>query len=280
MELQQLEEAEAGGASFFTSSFGERVRNKVLYAVGDASGDHHKNVLLDAYDLMLRDQGVTFLGYKRDPVADILGFAGACDDDAFPDLIEALLLAMEKQDRNSFMTPAAPRFEQFHGAVNAILREHRVSFELIGAEMFDIESQVMHHDVVAPALRLLRSQRGWEAVESAFRDALAELSDGKPGDAITDAGTALQEALRAVGAKGDQLGNLIASARQQHLLSPHDTPLVTAIERALHWVAAERSQNGDSHLVTDADMDDAWLIVHVVGALIVRLQGGLRPQPG
>jgi hypothetical protein len=37
-------------------------------------------------------------------------------------------------------------------------------------------------------------------------------------------------------------------------------------------VSADRSERGDAHLVKESDSDDAWLVVHVVGALILRLE--------
>lgn len=80
-------------------------------------------------------------------------------------------------------------------------------------------------------------------------------------DSAADAITALQEAPTA-----------LKSARAKGLLAPHDTPLLEAIERALHWVSADRSALGDSHAAaTRATVDDAWLTVHVVGAIILRL---------
>ena len=45
----------------------------------------------------------------------------------------------------------------------------------------------------------------------------------------------------------------------------------------MHWVSADRSEMGDSHKAeTTLTRDDAWLTVHVVGALILRLasEGG------
>lgn len=52
--------------------------------------------------------------------------------------------------------------------------------------------------------------------------ALGEISNGKPGDAITDAGTALQETLTALGCDGNNLGALIKSAKAKGLLAAHD----------------------------------------------------------
>jgi len=97
------------------------------------------------------------------------------------------------------------------------------------------------------------------------------LSKGDAADAVTDAGTALQEMLKSLGCRGNQLGDLIRSAKSKGLLGAHDTPLFETFEKAMHWVAADRSEKGESHHLSDATLDDAWLIVHVVGAFIVRL---------
>jgi hypothetical protein len=50
--------------------------------------------------------------------------------------------------------------------------------------------------------------------------------------------------------------------------------MLDAIEKAMHWVAADRSEMGDAHHATQATREDAWLIVHVVGAVMVRLASG------
>ena len=98
--------------------------------------------------------------------------------------------------------------------------------------------------------------------------------DGDGADAVTDAGTALQELLTELGCKGNQLGNLIKSASKMDLLAAHDAPLLDAIEKALNSVAADRSETGESHHASDAGREDAWLIVHIVGAFVVRLAAG------
>lgn len=127
-------------------------------------------------------------------------------------------------------------------------------------------------------MRLIHDPR-FTGVDSTYRKALDELSKGDGADAVTDAGAALQELLTALGCTGNQLGDLIRSARQKHMMGPHDTPPLEAVERAMHWVAADRSQTGESHHASAATREDAWLIVHVVGAFIVRLASGdPRPQ--
>lgn len=50
------------------------------------------------------------------------------------------------------------------------------------------------------------------------------------------------------------------------------------VRRFLHWAASERNQNSDAHRYSEAPIEDAWLMVHVVGALIVRLASGESRQ--
>jgi hypothetical protein len=133
----------------------------------------------------------------------------------------------------------------------------------------------MHAQVVEPTLVLLHGKQEFANAERAFRDALEELTAGKPDDAITDAGTALQEALTALGCKGNKLGDLIKDAKNTGWFGPRDSPLADSIAKIHNWVAAERNA-GEAHRVSEATKDDAWFVVHVVGAAIVRLAAGPR----
>jgi hypothetical protein len=65
---------------------------------------------------------------------------------------------------------------------------------------------------------------------------------------------------------------MLDDARKRGLLGPHDSKLARGVEQIGDWVNADRSERGDAHLEKDADADDAWLAVHVAGALIVRLE--------
>ena len=137
--------------------------------------------------------------------------------------------------------------------------------------MIKMESQELHHEVVVPVLRLPSGRSGWEPVESAYQDALGELGRGASADAITDGGTALQQAIEILGCDGNALGPLIKSAKAKGLLGRHDENLIAGVEKFLQWSSAERSNGGDSHHPAESTLDDAWLMVHIVGALILRL---------
>lgn len=98
------------------------------------------------------------------------------------------------------------------------------------------------------------------------------MSEDDPSDAITDAGTALQDALRAFGAKGGSHGDLIKDALKRGILTGYDRRMLDAIKALVNWSAADRSTKGDGHSsANEPGPADAWLAIHVVGALIFRL---------
>lgn len=154
--------------------------------------------------------------------------------------------------------------------VNEVLAEHRIAFKFVDGELIPFSSDELLQVVVEPALRLLVGQK-FAGAHSAYLDALKEIGDGHPADAITDAGTALQECLVALGCKGNALGGLIKDAKRDGLLGSHDQGLIDGIEKFMHWASADRSTTGDAHRTSSAVTADAWLMVHIVGALMVRL---------
>lgn len=161
--------------------------------------------------------------------------------------------------------------DDFQCYLNVILNEHRIAFQMVEGQMIAKSSDELHVEVVEPALRLLVGSQ-YESAHDACLAALKEVTGGEPANAITDAGTALQETFSALGWSGHSLGRQIADARKNGLLlAGHDQQLVDGILKFADWASADRSETGDAHKHSDATRADAWLMVHVVGALIVRL---------
>lgn len=274
--LAGLASREAEGESLWSEEFPKALRVRLVHLIHDQQ--KWEEFAAGARYLVLRDEGMFFLlNANYDPWYDYEHYLLGCSDDMMPTVIEAFAMALGDdgfQDAIRRWGQAGP----FTQMVNDLLREYRISYELNGGEMIPFASRELHVEVVEPALRLLAASPEWDEVESAYRKALEELSAGDPSDAITDAGTALQAALTLLGCDGNKLGPLIRSARAKKILSAHDGPMLDAIERIASWVSADRSNNGDAHKASGASADDAWLIVHVVGALLVRLgKGTARP---
>lgn len=280
--LQDFAEREAAGESLWTPAFSERVRTRIIQVfrriVGSATEVRPGAIFAEAQRRILEQEGrFSLTPGVTDPADDFFKYFQTCDDSMFPTVIEALVPALDLGDRaeasGHYRSWAYGWADAFSSEVNEILAQERVGWELIDGRMVEIRSKELHVAAIEPALRLLHRPEFAKA-DKQYREALDELAQGKAADAITDAGVTLQEVLEALGCDGNQLGDLTRSARKRGLLGAHDTPLVDAIEKTMRWVAADRSEMGDAHHATDAKREDAWLIVHVVGALIVRLASG------
>lgn len=256
---------EAEGESLWTSQFTPQCRNKILYAVADAiQYDKYRRYALEcAQTILCRDLGEISLANRGDKEQDLIQYLGGCPDDAVPDVIEALCMGVMKAQTDTdsgyhFVEP-----QRFLDRINEILRQERISFELIRGQMVEFGSRELHETIVAPMITLLSGKPGWAGVEKSYRSALEEI-DTDPGDAITDATTALQQALVLRHCDGNALGELARSGAARHILTPYDAKIID-------WANADRASKGDAHTLSTATRDDAWLAAHVIGALILRL---------
>jgi hypothetical protein len=267
--LADLASREAAGESFWTEQFDQRARTRIVHAFRDAVGNWG-GYYTYARDAILRDEGIFCLVNPRlSPDQDLINYVMVGEDEMVPTVIEAMSAACGGPV--NMQSGAWDRAASFDVTVKIILREHRLSYDLIDGQMIPFSTRELHESVIAPSLKLLAGRPDLEKVESAYQDALEEIVRGNAANAITDAGTALQEALTALGCTGNSLGPLIKSAREGGLLAPHDSPMVGAVDKIMNWVSADRSERGDAHEVTSATIDDAWFTVHIVGAILLRL---------
>ncbi|MFJ4229901.1 hypothetical protein ACIPYV_20230 [Paenarthrobacter nicotinovorans] len=266
--LKALEVAEAAGQSFWTEDIPVEARTKVAYAIDACSG-----LVYDFnYDLhaVITRRVCVDLGINMQTV-DFDALSKMKDAGRFLSFVEATHLALEDSRRPDL----APAFAQ---EVNKVFNAHRVAYKLVdeGSQIIELDSLELHNAVVEPVIKLLYGEARLDRAQEAYMAALKQISHHDAANAITDAGTALQETFNALGVPGKVLGEQIKAVRSTGQLAGRDAPMLESVVKAMEWVASERNQNGDGHKVTNATLDDAWLIVHVVGALIVRLAGTPR----
>ncbi|KAA0961864.1 hypothetical protein FQ142_00485 [Microbacterium sp. ANT_H45B] len=285
-QLRAIEEREQQGESFWTESFAEETRNRVQLVMRSGVGGGFYDVADAAVEVLLADLGRLALYPIGDPTQQFFRYLGECDDEMVPSVIEAFgqgyARSFENNAQRQEFSRGVPPQEHLIpidallvSAINRVLAEDRIAFEFIDGEMVPFSSRELHAEVVRPALQLIALQ-GWERVEKSYQAALSQLSRGEAANAITDAGTALQEALSHLGAEGNQLGDLTTSARKKGIIASHDVPMLQTIEKACRWVSADRSNTGDAHNADEATSEDAWFTVHVVGAIILRLSSGTQ----
>lgn len=308
LRLKQQAAALAAGNAEWTERLSDLVRKKLCGAWEDASSDFeplHNEMLVEPIAQRTRRSLGRALrpGHMTPPRNNAELLQATLDGDA-PDNDDLLSLIEAEHEVLNHYTPPRPTAsaltifgphvrlesgsggshdlsgidrreqaaEQFRNRVNEIFEAHIVSFQLHqNSRLVPVQSHEMHNAVVAPTLYLLHSQPRFAAAERAYQDALKELRNRDPGDAITDAGTALQDTLVALGCTGNNITNLLASAKQIGLVRENESPLTDSIPQVIRWATRQRNA-GEAHR-GDADytMSDAWMVVHVVGALIIRL---------
>lgn len=267
--LKELAEREAAGESFWTEHIERTARAKIALAWSGSlrhMGYGQESDFSEAISLQLvRSLGLEQVRGTPDFFVEIT------DPDLVFSYIEAVYNALRVFGRDE---------DRFEGRVNEVLNSHRIAYRMVEGEIVPLSSDELHVAVVGPTLRLLVGRDDFAPAHATYLKALKEISHEDAGDAITDAATALQEALSALGCQGNALGPLINDARKKGLLAPHDEKLASGIQKFLDWVSADRSATGDAHGDSSATLADAWLAVHVVGALILRLADEVpRPRP-
>lgn len=158
----------------------------------------------------------------------------------------------------------------FIEVVNDRLLHARVDWLFEDGRFQERGNFVLHSEVLRPATILLADDPAFARASSAFQSALTKLSKGETEVALTEGATALQEFFRALGVEGNSLSNQLDSAASQKVISGADRSLMKPL---IDWVNADRSNRGNAHYHRAGEVSkaDAWLMMHVVGAVMVRL---------
>ena len=160
--------------------------------------------------------------------------------------------------------------ETFVAVVNDRLLHARVDWLFEDGRFQERGNYVMHSEVLRPATVLLADDPAFIRASAAFQSALTRLSKGETDVALTEAATSLQEFFRALGVDGNSVSDQLNKAQQVKFISKADRSLMKPL---IDWVNADRSERGNAHhhRAGDVSKADAWLMMHVVGALMVRL---------
>lgn len=274
---QEMQRKQERGELLWTDAVPSNVRQKITWLVEEAGEtlymhDHNRGgdeVFASAHYLLTRDLGMESLAGLAHESQDMRVHLKSAPNREMPNVLEALSRAVKLHAEEKGGQSAGVH-QEFVSAVNELLGEYCVSYTLEDIAVVDFESKILHLEVVKPTL-VLASNPEWQSVETAYQGALKEI-EVDPSDAITDAATALQEGLRLLGCEGEDFSALMKSATKPGgILSGYDARYCEAIQRLVGWVSGHRANKGDSHKVVHPTSDDAWLAVHVVGALLVHL---------
>jgi len=154
--------------------------------------------------------------------------------------------------------------------VNDILLAARVEWHFADGEFVQRGNSVLYADVVKPATILLDSNPKFSVASSSFNTAITHLSENKSAIAVTEAAVSVQEFFRAIGVNGNSISDQLDAAKNANVITGEDRALLKPF---VGWMNADRSNRGIAHFHREGDVSkaDAWLAIHIAGALIVRL---------
>lgn len=284
---RETAEREAAGESLWTERLNLTARNKLAACVRNLLWDdmHGPGVptLLSAIT-----QDVSDAAGVKSRAGEIPELFGRQDVDDFVDSIRdpdehtAVIFGLieglwrwEAVVDEEFVKRGPGARQLFQERITEILEDHRIGFAFINGKFLPRSGSVADREILIPAVEFLTGDPRFADADAEYCEALDAIQHRQPDEAITKACTALQSALAALGCDDDKLSTQVALAAGKGLFAKHDKPLQG-------WLIADRGNFGSAHPGDrPAAREDAWLAVHVVGAIILRLsRGSLRGDPG
>jgi hypothetical protein len=175
---------------------------------------------------------------------------------------------------------ASPEYDSdaYATAVNDVLLMERVNWEFGGDRLIPRGNSVLHSDVVEPAMTIMLHDARFATASRSFQAALDALGENRPADAVTKAAASVQEYFRALGVTGNSLSDQLNFAQTHRVITRADRML---FKPYIDWANADRSDHGNAHFHRDGEVtrSDAWLAVHVLAAVMVRLAQGEPRAP-
>jgi hypothetical protein len=186
----------------------QRVRMQVCYILKDALGPcsdddtrflpNNREAWIVIRDVLRRELGVASLSGRpknaRDECLDAV--LSMTDVDEWLSVVEFCFIVVEKTSRrrtNGVTLDPHDAIEE----LNLRLREAGFGYQLEGGRIIRVDSQLLHSEVVKPALLLLSDPR-FAGAQEEFLSAHAHYRAGEHEDAIVDANRAFESTMKAI----------------------------------------------------------------------------------
>lgn len=269
---KDLAEKEAKGQSFWSTELNLNTRNKIIYALNNLSyrpeiiKNRIRYKLMSNYGVAcLHDSDLTgHIDYdqtvQKGEIARVLDLIEA----TYFELYEASLMHIGEAVNGAQL--------KYETAINDIFLLDRNSYTFREGQIHQFSEQFSYEEILFPAINLLNLKSEYVEVNIKYKEALEEISRNKPADAITDAGTALQIYLEIKGFPGKVLGDQIKALKISKTLSGLDMKLLDVLVQCVEWISGVRNQKSDAHPGQKGELEDAWLVLRILGSLILRLE--------
>jgi hypothetical protein len=191
----------------------QRVRVQVVQILREGIGSYYRNGNLTAssgiYDylhkFMCKELGVhklTSADHHDREKEFFRWLEGEQDIESWLDGVEQALLLINNYVRriSHEIYPKLRNGDEVITDLNARLREAAIGYEFTNGRMFRKDSEIIHKEVIIPALRLLKEPQ-FAAADDEYRRAHLAYREGRLEDCIVDCGKSLESVLKVIGGK-------------------------------------------------------------------------------
>ena len=270
----------------------QALRTQIAYIWRDAIGPYQGNtknqeVWKQIHDIVAREHGRFNLGigfnHEKDCISYLLDIKSV---DAILDLVELSFFAIElvggdldnyaRQSRGMKVSPDEAITE-----LNQRFRRAGVGYQYENGKILRIDSELIHSEVVRPALRFLQ-KHGFEGPRDEFMKAHGHYRAGEMKDAVTDANNAFESTLKTICEqrrwqypKGARASDLLKVVRENGLLPSYldnsFDQLAATLKSGLPKVRGEEGAHGQGAKPRETPDYVASYALHLAAAKILFL---------
>lgn len=164
--------------------------------------------------------------------------------------------------------------------INARMKEHGVGYAVHNREVVRIDSQLLHSEVVKPALQLLNAA-GYEGVQEEYLAAHEHYRHGRTKEALNDALKAFESIMKVIcqnrgwsigrGTAGDLIKSCFENNLVPEFWQSHFTALRAMLESGVPTVRNKLGGHGQGAVPTVVPAEIVAYALHMTGAAIVLL---------
>lgn len=269
------------------SPFRTQVVHILLDALGDPNSDQCAQVYQSIHKVLSREYGTFALSREtiynmQDYMKDILAFFQETKDiEKALDVIELCFKMIEHMaDDQSYHYYASVRMaaKDAIDELNTRFREHAIGFAYENGQVMRVDSQVIHSEIVKPALALL-ADASYVGANEEFMSAHRHYREGRYKEAIIDALKALESVLKVICRKRKWTYDETGTAKQlldvcfanglvPAYLSSHYTSLRAVLESGPPTIRNKVAGHGQGAELNAVPVYLAAYEIHLVAASI------------
>jgi hypothetical protein len=246
-------------------------------------GDERNGLYDTLHGILCREYGKDYLVTGSNAYDELMEFMLRCSTIEFLDCVELVATGMDKITRD-YAPHEKTRWgigdiDELFEEINYRFRRAGVGYQLVGTCVVRSDSQLLHSEVVKPALSLL-NRAGYEGPQQEFLDAFKHLKDGNYKEAIIDASNAFESTMKAVCEKrrwrypkNPRASDLIKVLKQHRLfpdyLDRSFDQLIATLGSGLPQVRDSSAAHGQGSSIAEVPEYVAAYSLHLAAAKIV-----------